>query len=167
MIRLFFFIATSCVTASLFLPMIAYAQSSPSSNPQNEAVRKFRAYLDADWKKWMEEYPEKATQYGYPGQNARWMDDSPKGIERRRTHLHDSLATLKQISRDALPADEQLNYDLYRQILEDEAEGLQYGDDPRPFRDVVPRSVWMPINQMEGIQQLAPEILENTPHQTV
>jgi uncharacterized protein (DUF885 family) len=167
MIRLFFFIATSCVTASLFLPMIAFAQSSPSPNPQNEAVRKFRAYLDADWKKWMEEYPEKATQYGYPGQNARWMDDSPEGTERRRTHLRESLATLKQISRDALPGDEQLNYDLYRQILADEAEGLQYGDDPRPFRDVVPRSVWMPINQIEGIQQLAPEILESTPHQTV
>src|SRR5256714_11953101 len=167
MIRLFAFIASSCATAALLMPMLAVAQSSAPSNPQNEAARKFRAYLDADWKKWMEEYPEKATQYGYPGQNARWMDDSPQGIERRRTHLRESLATLKTIQRDALPPSEQLNYDLYRQILEDEAEGLQYGDDPRPFRDVVPRSVWMPINQMEGIQQLAPEILENTPHQSV
>jgi uncharacterized protein (DUF885 family) len=167
MIRLLAFLAAGCAAASLLMPMLAHAQPTPSASPQSDAAKKFRAYLDADWKKWMQEYPEKATQFGYPGQDARWMDDSLEGIERRRTHLRESLATLKTIPRGALSASEQLSYDLYREILEAEVEGLQYGDDPRPFRDVVPRNVWMPINQMEGIQQLAPEILESTPHQTV
>jgi uncharacterized protein (DUF885 family) len=114
----------------------------------------------------MEEYPETATAVGYPGQNARWTDDSPAGIETRKKHLHDSVATLKTISRDALPEGEQLNYDLYRELLETAEEGLQYGDDPIPFRDVVPRNLWMPLNQMEGIQQSAAATLESTPHRT-
>jgi uncharacterized protein (DUF885 family) len=139
---------------------------SQHGSSQHEAAQKFRAFLDEDWKRWMEEYPETATSVGYPGQNARWTDDSPAGIEARKKHLHDSVATLKTISRDALPAGEQLNYDLYRELLETAEEGLQYGDDPMPFREVVPRNLWMPLNQMEGIQQGAASTLENTPHRT-
>jgi uncharacterized protein (DUF885 family) len=135
-------------------------------SPQQDAAQKFRKFLDEDWKLWMEQYPEMATSVGYPGQNARWTDDSPAGIDARKKHLNDSLATLKKISRDTLPAGEQLNYDLYRELLETAEEGLSYGDDPMPFRSVVPRNLWMPINQMEGIQQSAAETLENTPHRT-
>ena len=120
---------------------------------KSEAARKFRAYLDADWKAWMEQYPEIATWVGYPGQNGRWTDDSPAGIERRKKHLAESIAQLKQIRRDALPTSEKLNYDLYSQLLEASEQGLKYGDDPLPFRFVVPHSLWMPINQMEGLQQ--------------
>jgi uncharacterized protein (DUF885 family) len=135
-------------------------------SPQQDAGQKFRKFLDKDWKLWMEQYPEMATSVGYPGQNARWTDDSPAGIDARKRHLNESLATLKKISRDTLPAGEQLNYDLYRELLETAEEGLTYGDDPMPFRSVVPRNLWMPINQMEGIQQSAAETLENTPHRT-
>jgi len=67
-------------------------------------ARKFRAYLDADWKKWMEEYPEVATGVGFPGQDARWTDDSANGIERRKKDLAAAIAELKQIRRDVLPA---------------------------------------------------------------
>ena len=42
-----------------------------------ESTQKFRTFLEEDWKLWMEEYPEVATSVGYPGQNARWTDDSP------------------------------------------------------------------------------------------
>ena len=55
-------------------------------------ARKFRSYLDADWKRWMEEYPEVATGVGFPGQDARWTDDSASGIERREKHLAESIA---------------------------------------------------------------------------
>jgi uncharacterized protein (DUF885 family) len=139
---------------------------SQQGSPMQESTQKFRTFLEEDWKLWMEEYPEVATSVGYPGQNARWTDDSPAGIEARKKHLHDSVATLKTISRDTLPAGEQLNYDLYGELLETAEEGLRYGDAPLPFRDVVPRSMWMPLNQMEGIQQSAAETLENTPHRT-
>jgi uncharacterized protein (DUF885 family) len=145
---------------SVLTPLLAFA------SPDDES-RKFRAYLDADWKRWMEEYPEVATSVGYPGQDARWGDDSPTGIQRRDKHLVESIAQLKAIHREALPASEQLNFDLYSQLLDASQEGLKYGDDPFPFRFVVPHSSWMPINQMEGVQQGAADSLENTPHHNV
>src|SRR3954462_7266326 len=119
--RLLAMLIAGCGSALLVLPLAVLGQGSAAANPdgeKSEAARKFRTYLDADWKSWMELYPEIATLVGYPGENGRWMDDSPAGIERRKRHLADSLATLKGISRDALPAAEQLNYDLYKQLLE-------------------------------------------------
>jgi uncharacterized protein (DUF885 family) len=159
-------------SAFLLLAMTVLRQGSSTGDSratpaQAEATRKFRSYLDADWKRWMQEYPEIATLVGYPGQNNRWTDDSPAGIDRRKKHLAESFVELKALLREALPASEQLHYDLYQQLLATSEEGLQYGDDPFPFRFVVPRSLWMPINQMEGIQQDAASTLENTPHQSV
>jgi uncharacterized protein (DUF885 family) len=160
--------------AMLLLPAIVLGHApgadnsaAPETPAQTDAALKFRTYLEADWKRWMEEYPEIATLVGFPGQNKRWVDDSPAGIERRKKHLAESLAELKAISRDGLPAPEQLNYDLYLQLLEGSQQGLQYGDDPLPFRFVVPHSLWMPINQMEGVQQEAASTLTNMPHHSV
>jgi uncharacterized protein (DUF885 family) len=164
--------AMTLSSAALILPMVVFGHGNPeraiaAADASAEEARKFRAYLEADWKRWMEEYPDVATQVGYPGQNNRWIDDSPAGIERRKKHLAESVAELKGIHRDALPDSEKLNFDLYSQLLETSGQGLQYGDDPMPFRFVVPRSLWMPLNQMEGIQQGAPDTLESTPHHTV
>src|SRR6266700_2992098 len=145
---------------------IAWTGASHNEN-QNEVARKFRAYLEEDWKRWMKQYPEAATAVGFPGQNRHWRDDSQDGIAARIRHLHESLAELKSISRDALPAEEQLDYDLYRDLLETAAEGLQYGDDPAPFRDVVPANLWMPITQMGGIQQGRASTLAVMPHRSV
>jgi uncharacterized protein (DUF885 family) len=152
--------------AILFAPVLLVAQTVP---PASQAVAKkdFRAFLDADWKRWMEQYPELATGVGYPGQNRKWTDDSPEGIAAREKHLHESLATLKKFDRAALPPSEQLNYDLYLDLLQASEEGLQYGDDPMPFRNVIAANKWLRINQREGIQQGAPETLASAPHRTV
>jgi uncharacterized protein (DUF885 family) len=151
------------LAALLFcLPLISLAQASAASG---QAAKEFRAYLDADWNRWMELYPELATGVGYPGQNRRWSDDSPQGIEARKKHLAESLARLKSFSREALPASEQLNYDLYRELLETSQAGLQYGDDAMPFRNVVPTNLWLPLSQMSGVQQGAAESLATQPHQ--
>jgi uncharacterized protein (DUF885 family) len=151
----------------LFLPLMTIAQSAGSASPSSGAVREFRAYLDSDWKRWMELYPEMATGVGYPGQNRHWTDDSPKGIEIRKTHLVSSLRKLKSISRDALPETEKLNYDLYLDLLQTSEEGLQYGNDPLPFRQVVPSNLWMPLSQMGGVQQGAADTLASMPQQSV
>jgi uncharacterized protein (DUF885 family) len=154
-------------STSFVLPMLAIAQSaSNATSVHAKAAREFRSYLEKDWKLWMEQYPEAATAVGFPGQNRRWSDDPPDGIEARVRHLHESFSELNSISRAALPAEEQLNYDLYRELLETAVEGLQYGDDPAPFRDVVPGNLWMPITQMGGIQQGGASTLANMPHQT-
>ncbi|HWZ98913.1 MAG TPA: DUF885 domain-containing protein [Candidatus Dormibacteraeota bacterium] len=150
----------------LFAPFGLVAQSVPSAS-QAEAKKNFRAYLDADWKHWLSEYPELATGVGERAFNRNWPDDSPEGIEARRKHLSESLATLKKIDRSALPSSEQLNYDLYLDLLQTSEDGLQYGDDPLPFRQVVPGSIWMPLSQMGGIQQGAAETLASMPHETI
>jgi uncharacterized protein (DUF885 family) len=157
-----------CFAGSLyFTPLLVMAQSGAGMSGQTEATRTFRAYLEQDWKRWMNDYPVMASFIGYPGQNRRWSDDSPEGIEERIKHLHESLATLKTISREALPVSEQLNYDLYRSLLETAEEGLQYGNDPIPFASVVPGNLWMSMDQMGGIQQGAASIFASMPHQTV
>jgi uncharacterized protein (DUF885 family) len=142
------------------------ADASHSGNAQSGAAAKFRGFLDADWGRWMEEYPEEATDIGYPGQDDRWIDDSPAGIARRQKHLAGSLATLKSIPRADLPASEQLNFDIYLDLLEIASEGLQFGDDPFPLRHVVPHNLWMPLTQMGGIQQQAADTLAKQRHQT-
>jgi uncharacterized protein (DUF885 family) len=152
------------VGALLVLPISATAQAKGDAM---QAAKESRAYFDADWKRWMELYPEFATGVGYPGQNRRWSDNSPQGIEARKTHLAASLKNLKSFSRATLPPSEQLNYDLYRELLETAQEGLQYGDDPMPFRNVVPTNLWMPLHQMSGVQQGAAEALSTQPRQSV
>lgn len=164
MIRIAMTLAFVAGGALFLMSLPAFAQTNSA---QTEATRKFRAYLDEDWKRWMQEYPEAATAIGFPGQNRRWSDDSREGIAARTRHLHESLAKLKSISRDALPEEEQLNYDLYRDLLETAEAGLQFGDDPAPFRDVVPGNSWMPLTQMGGIQQGAAETIATMPHRTV
>jgi uncharacterized protein (DUF885 family) len=150
------------------MPLLAVAQpAGGAKSAPADAAKPFRAYLDNDWKRWMADYPEMATGVGFPGQNRRWTDESPEGIARRKQHLRESLAKLKTFSLASLPANEQVNYDLYRELLETAEEGLKYGDDSMPFRNVVPKNLWMPINQMEGIQQGAASTLAIMPRQTV
>ena len=173
MIRMLVVAALSVGSGLFVSPMVMFAQgtsndrSSAGTDSKSDAARKFRAYLDEDWKRWMIEYPETATATGFPGQNRRWSDDSPAGLEARIKHLHDSTAALKAVSRTALPKQEQLNYDLYADLLATAEEGLQYGDDPLPFRSVVPQNTWMPMNQMSGIQQGAAATISTMPRRSV
>jgi uncharacterized protein (DUF885 family) len=156
----------------LLVPMLLFAHDSARKTgghekAGNSAAGAFRAFLDRDWKRWMTEYPEMATGVGFPGQNRRWSDDSPAGLAARTKHLHESAVELKKISRATLPQAEQINYDLYADLLATAEEGLQYGDDPLPFRNVVPQNNWMPINQMTGIQQGAAESIASMPNRSV
>jgi uncharacterized protein (DUF885 family) len=173
MIRVLTMMALSIGSASMLMPMILFAQgaanekNSAETRSDSDATRKFRVYLEEDWKRWMVEYPELATAAGFPGQNRRWSDDSPAGIETRKKHLHESAAALKGFSRDSLPHAEQINYDLYSDLLSTAEEGLQYGDDPLPFRNVVPHNNWMPISQMGGVQQGAAETISTMPNRSV
>lgn len=163
--RLGSLIVACCALHLTLVPLVVFAQEQSAS--QSSAAKSFRAFLSADWKLWMEEYPETATSVGFPGQNRRWTDYSKTGIEAHEKHLRASLATLEKIQRNDLPASEQLNYDLYLDLLKTAEEGLQYGDDPLPFRDVVPHNLWMPLNQMEGVQQGAASAIASMPHQSV
>jgi uncharacterized protein (DUF885 family) len=172
MIRMLTMAALGIGGALLATPVALLAQGATNeknteTRSGDEVTRKFRLYLEEDWKRWMVEYPELATSAGFPGQNRRWSDDSPAGIEARKKHLHDSATALKEFPRDSLPRADQLNFDLYSDLLNTAEEGLQYGDDPLPFRNVVPHNNRMPISQMGGVQQGAAETVSTMPNRSV
>jgi uncharacterized protein (DUF885 family) len=126
----------------------------------------FHAQLDDDWKYWMTQYPETATLIGYPGQDARWTDYSQNAIESRNTYLKKSLARLGSVDSAGLPATEQLNYSLYRDLLQTAVDGLQFQNDAMPIRGVAARNLMMPMNQMDGIQQDIPRVIAAMPAAT-
>ena len=172
MIRMLTVVALSIGGGLLVMPVVLLAQGATNeknteSRSGDEATRSFRVYLEEDWKRWMVEYPELATSAGFPGQNRRWSNDSPAGIEARKKHLRETAAALRGFSRDSLARGEQLNFDLYSDLLSTAEEGLQYGDDPVPFRNVVPHNNWMPISQMSGVQQGAAETISTMPNRSV
>lgn len=109
--------------------------------------------LNDDWAYWMTQHPEFATSVGYPGQNARWTDYSQAAIDARAAHVKESLERLKGLVRAKLPVEDQIDYDLYREMVETAVQGLDLGNAAMPIRGVIPASVLMPINQLEGVQQ--------------
>ncbi len=125
-----------------------------------------RAQFDDDWKYWMTQYPEAATLLGYPGQNARWTDYSPQAIEGRNAYLRKSLERFSSIDRAKLPQEQQLDYDLYHDLLETAVTGLAFHNDAMPVRGVVPGNVMMPVNQMGGVQQEIPRVIASMPAAT-
>ena len=116
----------------------------------------FRNQLDEDWKYWMVQYPEVATAIGYPGQNMRWTDYSRSAIDARAEHLMKSLQSFSTIDRAQLSAEDQINYDLYRDLVQTAIQGLDFYNDALPIRGVIPHNLLMPMNQLEGIQQDIP-----------
>jgi len=120
------------------------------------APEMLKSQFDEDWKYWMAEYPETATALGYPGQNARWTDYSRIAIDARAAYLKKSLERLSAIDRTQLDGGDQLNQDLYRDLLQTAVQGLEFENDAVPIRGVNSHNLLMPINQLEGIQQDIP-----------
>jgi uncharacterized protein (DUF885 family) len=141
----------------LFLSILSVlVVAACASKPSAEEGGALRAFLDDDWQYWMGQYPELATAIGYPGQNGRWTDYSQPAIDARAAHLKQSRDRLAAIERERLSADEQLDYDLYRDLLESALKGLEFHNDALPVRGVVVRNLLMPINQLEGLPQDVP-----------
>lgn len=112
------------------------AQADPSA----EAVAALHELFDDAWEQDLDNNPVYASYFGDRRANDRWADISPEGIESRHQDDVRILERLRSIDRSALPADEQLNYDLFAD---------QYADrvDDHAFRQFL-----IPLNQRGGIQ---------------
>jgi uncharacterized protein (DUF885 family) len=152
------------LVGALTILCIAVAGCAREAGPS--AADLLRAKLDADWKYWMVQYPEAATSMGYPGQNARWTDYSPAAIDARAAYLKDSVQRIAAIDRAGLGADDRITYDLYRDLLETAAKGLDFHNDAMPIRGVIPHNLRMPMNQLEGVQQDVPSVIAQMPAAT-
>jgi uncharacterized protein (DUF885 family) len=134
---------------------VAQAPTNPSES--------FRAFLDEDWKYWMTQYPETATGFGFPGQDARWTDYGAQAIEARNAHVKASLDRVRAVDRAGLDQADQLNLDLYLGLLQTASDGLRFGNDAMPIQSVIPHNLAMPMNQLEGIQTDIPRVIALSP----
>ena len=120
----------------------------------SDAVR-LRRLLSADWAWQMTEYPERATLVGYPGQNARWTDQSAAAIERRKRYATERVRAVRSIDRARLGADDRLNYDLFRRDAEMAVDGDRFP------------SELLPVTQMDGVQQSVSDVIDVMPATSV
>ena len=111
--------------------------------------------LKLNWDYTMREYPEYATQVGYPGLNDRWTDNSSAAIARRQLELQPALKVIQSIQRTNLTGTDQLNYDLFKRGIKQDIEGIRFHDE------------FMPVNQMGGVQQDSAQMLEISPRASV
>ncbi len=107
--------------------------------------------LAINWRYQMMEFPEFATYVGYPGQNARWTDNSFQAIERRKRELQEPIAVTRSIERARLSRADRLNYDLFRRTLEEQLEATRFKEE------------YLAITQLEGVQQDVEQILALMP----
>src|SRR5437867_1147490 len=154
----------TAVTCLLSAGALASAQQPPSgrsfhdryaevvANPRHlgDSARLSELFR-VNWQYVMTEFPEFATYVGYPGQNARWTDNSLQAIERRKRELQEPLAVVKAIRRDRLSPADRLNYDLFRRRLEEQIEGNRFKDE------------YLAITQLGGVQQDVGQLLAQMP----
>lgn len=120
---------------SLLLILFAFSCSVFADEAQ-----KLHAIFDADWEHAMETSPTWASQLGDRRWNDRWPDLSLSAIEREHSRDVQMLEKLDSIQREALPAADQLNYDLFRLNYEQAVAGFRFG------------RYLIPLDQRNGIQ---------------
>jgi uncharacterized protein (DUF885 family) len=102
----------------------------------------------------MLEYPGFATGLGDPRGQDRLADLSQDGVQRRRQATRESLALLESIDRASLPESERVNYDLLRDTVQKQVNGLRF-----------PQEL-LQMNQMGGPQQDLSSLLSMMPGAT-
>lgn len=93
------------------------ASSAPEDRGE-AAVSDFRAFLDEAYAEDMARYPLTATYRGIKTWNDQWNSVSETFQDQTRAINERRLARLQTFDRNALPADEQLSWDLYKLNLE-------------------------------------------------
>ena len=155
---------SAIIPAMTLLTMFA-AGCSRDAHPTPMSA--FHAQLDDDWKYWMTQYPETATAFGYPGQNARWTDYSPAAIDARAAYLKKSVERLAAIDRAQLDAGRSAEL---RPVSRSAGDGgaTASSSTTTPCRSAasIPHNLLMPINQLEGIQQDIPRTFALMPAAT-
>lgn len=138
-------------TALILLPLLSACTGLPATPPTSStpdrvmtkdvtAAAALHALFDREWERTMRENPEAASYMGDARYNDRWADLSPAAIEASHQADLAVLQTLAEIDREALPANEQTNYDLFQRQYQLAAEAHAF----KPYL--------MPLNQRGGIQ---------------
>ncbi|MGQ8366110.1 DUF885 domain-containing protein [Glaciecola sp. 1036] len=118
--------------------------SSSNAEIKVDANQALDAFLESDWSRIMQQFPEYASYLGVADdqQNSSWTDNSLQAYEER--HLADKAALTKllEIDRSQLSEQQKTNYDLYQWQLEMEIKSYAF------------KTFLMPVSQRDGIQTL-------------
>jgi uncharacterized protein (DUF885 family) len=129
-------------------PMAFAAQATPAEARQKATTEALHALFDSDWERTLQENPTLASYLGDPRYNDRWPDASPAAIEASRQAARDSRAKLGAIDRSALSPADQLNYDIYRTLLDDNIASQRFPTERIPVQqDGGPHTVAVAMTQ--------------------
>jgi len=103
-------------------------------------VEKLHALFEDAWQQDLARSPTFASWLGDKRFNDQWGEFTPESLQAENEANRAILARLGEIDRDALPAEERLNYDLFKEEYEQRLESFEH------------RSYLIPINQRGGIQ---------------
>jgi uncharacterized protein (DUF885 family) len=131
-----------------------YGRILATRHAKSDSVR-LHSLFSTRWRYTMTEYPEFATYVGFPGQNARWTDNSLEAIARRAREVQRPLSVLHTISRGRLSPHDQLSYDLFERSLKEEIESNQF------------HAEYFAITQLSGPQQEVASVIAAQPAATI
>lgn len=106
------------MTIRLSVFLLALLALPAAAAPPSSAVKSLHQLFDAEWERSLRESPETASYFGDKRFSDRWTDWSESAIEQRAKGDRAVLKKLATIKRSALPAPEQLNYDLFKRRYE-------------------------------------------------
>ena len=110
------FVSLLCVSAAV--TTLRPADASTATAESTDPVAQMHALFASAWERDLRENPLLATYQGDSRYNDRWPDVSQQAIEASHRGDVATLAELRKIERTALPAREQLNYDLFAREYE-------------------------------------------------
>ena len=97
------------------------------------AAEDFSALLDEAWEWRLAQYPTMASSLGDRRYNDQWTDNSLAAIEGRQKETREFLKRAYAIDRAALPANDQLNHELFRRKLQDSIDLAAFNGHLLPF----------------------------------
>ena len=98
-----------------------------------DEVARLHALFDRTWETQLKENPLFATSVGRHEYDDRLPSVTMADLERRHAQTKATLAELAGIDRAKLPAAEVVNYDIFKQRLENSSDSFELGDYQIPF----------------------------------
>jgi uncharacterized protein (DUF885 family) len=114
---------------SILLPLLFLAVSAQAA----DEVKRLHALFDRSWEQRVKENPLWATSVGRHENDDKLPSVTPADLARREEARKATLTELLAIDRSKLPAAEQVNYDIFRQQIEQGIESYLLGDYQMPI----------------------------------
>ena len=135
--------------------MLTTAASAAPQPTAGDATQRLHALFDREWKWRLKESPEFATAIGVHDDDDKLSDASMESLAREIDDTKAFLSELAGIDRNALPGDEQVNYDIFETQLTERVASYGFGEQ------------YLTINADSGFHSSFAQIWEAMPFQTV